>query len=85
MATHDRYEIDILKAIRHFNDLIKQMYAEKRCGTCKHCALFFNDSSGFLDMFTVCKLTGDLPIKTCENYECDGMMDQRIVSVNKED
>ena len=85
MATHDRYEIDILKALWHFNDLIKQMYAEKRCGTCKHSALFFNDLSGFVDMFPVCKLTGDLPIKTCEKYECDGMMDQRLISVNKED
>lgn len=85
MATHDRYETDSLKAIRHFNVLIKQMYTEKRCGTCKYSDLFFNDSSGFVDMFTVCKLTGDLPIKTCENYECDEMMDRRIIGVNKED
>lgn len=69
----------------HFNSIIKQAYAKKQCGTCKFFIPFPDILPGFIAGFPCCKLSGGPAIKTCEKYECDGMMEQRLINKCKEE
>lgn len=68
------------KDAERFNNIIKRAYEEKQCGTCKFFIPFPDDLPAYVDGFPDCKLTGDPAIKTCEKYECDGMMEQRLIN-----
>lgn len=69
----------------NFNSIIKQAYAKKQCGTCKHFVSFPDYLPGFVTGFPGCKLSGGPAIKTCEKYECDGMMEQRLINSCEEE
>ena len=73
------------KDMEHFNSIIKRAYKEKACGTCKFFIPFPDNLPGYVVGFSDCKLSGGPAIKTCERYECDGMMDQRLINKCKEE
>lgn len=73
------------KDTEHFNSIIKQAYAKKECATCKFFIPFPKDLPEYIVGFSDCKLTGGPAINTCDKYECDGMMEQRLINECEEE
>lgn len=68
------------KDTERFNRIIKQAYAKKECATCKFFIPFPDSMPGFVVGFPCCKISGGPAINTCDKYECDGMMEQRLIN-----